>query len=89
MDNQNDDSFDLNATFSAVPLNEDTLKKDSKVKKRAEKRAKLDRDTQVTCDRSLTAKQTGFIDHSCYSVKSTERNAKQRRNSRKRTRNAR
>lgn len=62
MDNKNDDSFDLNATFSAVPLNEDTLKKDSKVKKRAEKRAKLDRDKQVTCDRSLTAKQAVFID---------------------------
>ncbi|KAJ8658597.1 hypothetical protein O0I10_005637 [Lichtheimia ornata] len=51
MDNQNDDSFDLNATFSAVPLNEDTLKKDSKVKKRAEKRAKLDRDTQREINR--------------------------------------
>ncbi|CDS04149.1 hypothetical protein LRAMOSA07104 [Lichtheimia ramosa] len=51
MDNKNDDSFDLNATFSAVPLNEDTLKKDSKVKKRAEKRAKLDRDKQREINR--------------------------------------
>ncbi|KAI9321884.1 hypothetical protein BX666DRAFT_1906664 [Dichotomocladium elegans] len=50
MADQND-SFDISAAFTDLPLNEEVAKLDSKVKKRAEKRAKEDREKQREINR--------------------------------------
>ena len=42
-----DDAFDLAAVFSNVPVDEDTQMQDEKMKKKAEKRAKADREEKV------------------------------------------